>query len=108
MRKFLLTIFWFTNVGSVIQLLVMVSASWIILSGASSFSDLDLNAYVTQYVPWLIWLKTVIVEIFGSFGRWILTIPILIITPLKFVAGIAIGLWAYSAAKKMPFEPTLT
>jgi len=104
MRKFLLTIFWFTNVGNVVQLLVMASATWIILSGAYTFSDLDLNAYLTRYVPWLLWAKTLIVWVYGDFGRWILTIPILVISPLKFVAGTIIGLWAYSAAKKIPTE----
>ena len=108
MRKFLLTIFWITNVGNVIQLLVMASASWIILSGASSFSDLDVNAYITQYVPWLLWFKSIIVEVLGNFGRWLLTIPILIIAPLKFIAGTIIGLWAYSAAQEIPVEPAYT
>ncbi len=108
MRKFLLTIFWITNVGNVIQLLVMASASWIILSGASSFSDLDVNAYITQYVPRLLWFKTMIFEMLGNFGRWLLTIPILIIAPLKFIAGTIIGLWAYSAAQVIPVELAYT
>ncbi len=102
MRTFLLTIFWITNIGNAIQLLVMVSACWIIFSGAYSFFDLDVNAFITQYVPWLLWLKTLIVDLLGGFGVWVLAIPVLIIAPLKFIAGIFIGVWAYTAASNMP------
>jgi len=105
MRTFLLTIFWITNLGSVIQLLIIASAGWIILSSDYSFFDLNVNVFVTQYVPWLIWVKTLVVELFGNFGYWLLSIPILIIAPLKLVAGTFIGLWAYSAAKNMSAEP---
>ena len=104
MRTFLLTIFWVTNCGNVIQLLIMASASWIIFSGFYSFSDLNVNVFITQYVPWLIWIKTIIIALLGEFGKWVLTIPILIIAPLKLVAGTIIGLWAYSVAKNMPVE----
>jgi len=83
MRTFLLAIFWITNLGSVIQLLIMASGCWIVFSGAYSFTDLNVYVFVTQYVPWLLWVKTFIVEFLGDFGIWILTIPILIIAPLK-------------------------
>ena len=106
MRTFLLTIFWITSIGSVIQLLIMASASWIIFSGAYSFFDLDVNVFITQYVPMFIWIKTIIVTLLGELGYWILTMPILIIAPLKLVTGTIIGLWAYSAAQDMPAEPT--
>jgi len=98
MRTFLLTIFWITNPGNVIQLLIMASASWIIFSGAYSFFDLNVNVFITQYIPIFIWIKTFIVERLGDVGHWILTIPILIIAPLKLVTGTIIGLWAYSVA----------
>jgi len=106
MRTFLLTVFWITNVGNVIQLLIMASASWIIFSGAYSFFDLSVNVFITQYVPMFIWIKTIIVALLGNFGNWVLAIPILIIAPLKFVIGTIIGLWAYSVAKGMPGAPT--
>ena len=108
MRTFLLTIFWVTNLGSVIQLLIMVSASWIILSGTNSFFDLNVDVYITQYVPWLLWIKTILVQLLGDFGYWILTIPILIISPVKLVLGTIIGLWAYSVAKGMPDKSAYT
>lgn len=108
MRAFLLTIFWITNLGSVIQLLIMVSASWIILSGASSFFDLTVDVFITQHVPWLLWIKAILVQLLGDFGYWILTIPILIIAPVKLVLGTIIGLWAYSVAKGMPDKPAYT
>ena len=108
MRTFLLTVFWFTNFGNIIQLVVMASASWIIFSGAYSFSDLSLNVFITQYVPWLLWLKTFIIVLLGEFGYWVLAIPVLIIAPLKFIGGTIIGLWAYSVAKKMPVGPAYT
>ena len=108
MRTFLLTIFWITNLGSVIQLLIMVSASWIILSGANSFFDLNVDVFITQYVPWLLWIKTILVQLLGDFGYWILTIPILIIAPVKLVSGTIIGLWAYSVAKGMRDKPAHT
>ena len=54
MRTFLWTIFWFTNFGNVIQLLVMALASWIIFSGAYSFSELNVGVFITQYVPWFL------------------------------------------------------
>jgi len=58
-------------------------------------------------------MRTFLLTIFwitalGSVGRWILTIPILIIAPLKLVGGTIIGLWAYSVAKNMPAKPTHT
>ena len=102
MRTFLLSIFWITNVGSAIQLLIIVSASWVVFSGTYSFTELNVNVYITQLVPWLLWLKTLIVTLFGDLGRWLLAIPVLVIAPLKLVSGTAIGLWAYSTAKKMP------
>ena len=108
MRTFLLAIFWITNLGNVIQLLIMASASWIILSGAYSFTDLNVNVFITQYIPVFLWIITFIVGLLGDFGRWILTIPILIIAPLKLVVGTIIGLWAYSVAKKMPAESAHT
>jgi hypothetical protein len=66
------------------------------------------NVFITQYVPWLIWLKTFIVLVLREFGRWLLETPILVIAPLKFIAGTVIGLWAYSLAKEMPVEPAST
>ena len=108
MRTFLMSVFWITNVGNVIQLLIITSASWIIFSSVNSFSDLSVGVFITQFVPWLLWLKTLIVMLFGEFGHWILTIPILIIAPLKLVTGTIIGLWAYSVAKKMPTANALT
>ena len=108
MRTFLLAIFWIANIGNVIQLLIMASASWIILSGAYSFSELNVNVFITQYIPVFLWIKTIIVGLLGDFGRWILAIPILIIAPLKLVVGTIIGLWAYSVAKNMPLESAHT
>ena len=102
MRIFLLTIFWITNIGSVIQLLIIVSAGWVLFSGASSFFELDVNLFVTQIVPWLFWVKTILVKFFGDLGYWILTIPILIVAPVKLVFGVIIGLWVYSTAKDLP------
>lgn len=104
MRTFLLAIFWISSLGSVIQVLIIVLGSLIIFSGAYSFFDLSVNVFITQYVPWLLWLKTIVVEVLGDFGYWILNIPILIIAPLKLIGGTIIGLWAYSAAKKMAAE----
>jgi len=104
MRKFLLAIFWITSLGSVIQVLIIVSASWIISSGVYSFSDLSVNLFITQYIPMFVWIKTLIVGLLGDVGHWILTIPILVISPLKMIVGTIIGLWAYSAAKKLPAE----
>ena len=108
MRKLLLAIFWFTSLGSVIQMLIIVSASWIVFSGAYSFSELNVNVFITQYIPVFVWIKTLIVELLGDFGHWILTIPILVISPVKLVVGTIIGLWAYSVAKNMPAEPAHT
>ncbi|NIV16885.1 MAG: hypothetical protein GWN47_00410 [Woeseiaceae bacterium] len=108
MRTVLLTIFWITNLGNVIQILIMASASWIIFSGAYSFLDLDVNVFITQYIPLIIWVKTVIVALPGDFGHWILAIPILVIAPVKLVIGTIIGWWAYSVAREMPAEPTFS
>ena len=105
MRTFLLSIFWVTTVGSVIQLLVMASGGWIIFSGAYSFSELSVNVFITQFVPWLVFVKTLIVTLLGEFGRWVLEIPIILIATGKLVVGTVIGLWAYSLAKAMPVEP---
>jgi len=108
MRTFLLTIFWVSTVGNVIQLIIIASAGWFIFSGDYTFFELNVDVFVSQIVPWLLWLKTFIVALLGEFGRWILAIPMLIIAPLKFVVGTFIGLWAYSVAKQMPIEPAYT
>ena len=108
MRNFLLTVFWIANIGSVIQLLIMAAAGWLIFSGHYSFCDLNVVVFVTQVAPWLHWVETVVVTLLGDFGRWILSIPIFIISPIKFMAGAIIGWWAYSRAKKMPVKPAYT
>jgi hypothetical protein len=105
MRKFLLTVFWITNLGSVIQLLIIVSASWIILSGANSFFDLTVDVFITQHVSWMLWIKTILIHFLGDFGYLILTIPILIIAPLKLAFGTMISVWVYSVAMGMPDKP---
>ncbi len=108
MRAFLMTVVWFANFGNFIQTLVITSALWILYNTGYSVPDLSVDVYITQYVPWLLWLKTLIVGLLGEFGRWILTIPILVIAPLKFIAGSIIGWWAYSVAKTMPRGPAYT
>ncbi len=108
MRTFLMSVVWITNFGNFIQMLVISSAAWILFNSGYSFADLSLNVYITQYLPWLLWLKTLMIALLGEFGRWILTIPILVIAPLKFVTGTIIGWWAYSVARKMPVGPAYT
>ena len=108
MRTFLLTIFWVSSVGNVFQLLIMASAGWLILSGVYSFFDLNLDVFVTQVAPWLFWIKAILAALLGEFGIWILSIPIFILSPIKFTAGLIVGWWAYSAAKNMPVEPAYT
>jgi hypothetical protein len=51
MRTCLLSIFWITNVGSAIQLLIIASASWIIFGGTYSFTELNVDVFITQLVP---------------------------------------------------------
>ena len=104
MRTFLLSVFWITNFGSFVQLLVISTASWIVLSGSSSITELSVDEFITQFIPWMLWVKSIIVAFFGEFGRWILTIPILVIAPLKLVTGTGIGIWAYIVAKNMPMK----
>ena len=53
MRTFLLTLFWISNLGNVIQSLIIASASWILFTDTYSYFDLNVNVYLTQYVPWL-------------------------------------------------------
>ena len=108
MRTFLMAVVWITNFGNFIQMLVITSALWILYNSGYSVPDLSVDVYITQYVPWLLWAKTLIVGLFGEFGRWILTIPILVIAPIKFIAGTIIGGWAYSVARKMPVGPAYT
>jgi len=103
-----MAIFWFTSFGNVVQLLVMTSAGWFIISGNYSFANLSLDVFVTEIAPWLLWMKTILIALLGDLGRWVLSIPVFIISPMKFVAGIIIGWWAYSEAKKMPIEPAYT
>ena len=102
MRNFLLTIFWISNVGNVFHFLIMVSAGWLIVSGNYSFFELNVVVFVTQVAPWLQWIETLIVTFLGDLGRWILSIPIFILSPIKFIAGGIIGWWAYSTAKNIP------
>jgi hypothetical protein len=104
MRAFLLTIFWISNIGNVSHLLIMASAGWLIISGAYSFSDLSMGVFVTQVAPWLSWVKTILAALFGEFGIWILSLPVFVISPIKFVLGVIIGWWAYITAKNMSVE----
>jgi len=67
-----------------------------------------LDVFVTQVAPWLIFIKTILAALLGQFGIWILSIPIFILSPIKFIAGVIVGSWAYSTAKNMPVEPTYT
>ena len=73
MRNFLLTIFWISNVGNVIQFFIMVSAGWLIVSGDYSFFELNVVIFVTQVAPWLQWIETIIVAVLGDLGVWILS-----------------------------------
>ena len=108
MRTFLLTIFWISNISNVFHLLIMASAGWLIFSGVYSFFDLNVDVFVTQVAPWLSWVKTVLIALLGEFGMWILSIPVFILSPIKFSAGIIVGLWAYSTAKNIQVEPAYT
>ena len=108
MRAFLMAVVWVTNFGNFIQTLVITSAAWFLFNSGYSFSDLSVDVYITQYVPWLLWVKALMVALLGEFGRWILTIPILVLAPLKFISGSLIGWWAYSVAKTMPRGPAYT
>lgn len=101
MRTFLLTVFWITNLGSVLHLLIMAVAGWIILDGAYSYTDLSISVFITQYVPMLTWVKTFMVWLLADLGRWILALPVVIISPLKIVIGTVIGYWAYNRAKTL-------
>jgi hypothetical protein len=83
----------------------MATAGWLMISGAYSFSDLSMDVFVTQVAPWLFWVKTILTALLSEFGIWILSIPILVISPIKFIMGIIVGWWAYSTAKNMPVEP---
>ena len=102
MRALFLSVFWITTVGNFLQFLVIIYAGAIVLSGAYSFSDLSVNVFITQFLPWFSWLKVVIISLLGEFGRWVLEVPVLAISPLKFAGGAVIGLWAYSRAQEYP------
>ena len=102
MRIFLLSLFWWTNIGSMLQIFAIAVSIWIVSSGAYSFSELNLSVLISEYVPWLVWIKSVAIAILGDFGRWIVTIPVVVIASVKIVTGTIIGLWAYSVAKGMP------
>lgn len=104
MRTFLLTMFWLSNLGNVIQFLIMATAACLIFSGDYSFSNLTLDVFVTQFAPWLVWVKTILVTLLGEIGSRILSIPVLVLSPIKFIAGIIIGWWAYSTAKRIPVD----
>ena len=108
MRAFLLTIFWISNIGNVSHLLIMASAGWLIFSGVYSFSDLSVDVFVTQVAPWLSWVKAILTALLGEFGVWILSIPVFIISPIKFIAGVIIGWWAYTTAKNIAVEQALS
>ena len=101
MRTLLISLFWMTNVGSVLQLLIMLSGFWIILGDAHSFVSLSVGTFITAYVPQVAWIKTVIVWLLGDVGRWILGLPILLVAPVKILIGSLIGYWAYSRARAL-------
>ena len=106
MRTFLLTVFWITNLGSVLHLLIIAAAGWIILDRAYSYADLSVGVFITQYVPMLAWVKTFMVWLLADLGRWILALPVLIVSPLKIVMGTMIGYWAYNRARTL--APAIT
>lgn len=105
MRTFYLSVFWGSNVGSVVQLMVIATAGTLVVTGSHTFQDLTVLVFVTVIAPWLEWIRTLFITLFGDFGRWLLTLPILIVSPLRLVVGILIGLWAYNAANSIPAGP---
>lgn len=102
MRRFLMTVFWITNVGGLTQLAVVVSAGWIVLNGSHSFSGLSVDVFFVQYTPWLLWVKALILAIYGDLGVWVFSLPVLAVAPLKLMGGTLIGYWAYSVASEWP------
>jgi hypothetical protein len=103
-----MTIFWLSNIINVFGLLIMAWAGWLIFSGVYSFFELNIGIFITQVVPWFQWMEAVIFAPLGDFGRWILSIPVLVHSPIKFIAGVFISWWAYSTAKNMSSEPAST
>ena len=106
MRTLLLTVFWVSNAGSLIHLLILIAAAWIVLGGAHSPAELSVNVFITQYVPQVTWIKTLIVWLLGDIGRWILALPVLVVSPIKMLIGTLIGYWAYSKAKSVDAKAT--
>ena len=104
MRTFLMAVFWVSNISAVIQFLVIVTSIWIISNGDYSFAGLTGEVFITQYVPWLLWIKTLVLALFDSLGYWFLSIPVLVIACIKFVGGLLIGVWAYITAQNIPAE----
>lgn len=90
------------------QLLIIATCSWLVFNGIYSFSELSVEAFLTQVAPWLIWVKSLLILLFGEFGRWILTFPMLLASPMKFLTSTAIGWWAYSIANELTFDSSYT
>ena len=108
MRTFLMTVFWITNVGSVLQLLAIALASWLVLSSVHTFFEFDGHLLSQEYLPAFPWVRLMILAIWGELGDWMLAVPVLVIAPLQLVFGSLIGFWAYNAARGMPVhEPAL-
>lgn len=82
----------------------MAKAGWLIFSGDYSFVEINVSIFVTDVVTWFSWVETFIVALLADLGRWILSIPILDITPIKSIAGVLIGWRAYSKLKNMQDE----
>jgi len=102
MRTLLMTIFWISCVGNVCQLLIFVSAAGLVFTGVYSVFDLNFDVFLTLVAPWLHWVKSILTYLFGEFGVWILSFPVMVISPIKFILGVIIGWWAYSTAKTIP------
>ncbi|MFK7967530.1 MAG: hypothetical protein AB8C46_26515 [Burkholderiaceae bacterium] len=100
MRICLHTVFWVSNLGTLVHLSIIIAAGLIVYGGSSSFSELSLGVFTSQYYPWLSWIKAVLSTLLGGLGLWILGLPILVISPLKIIAGALIGFWAYSELRK--------
>ena len=100
--KFLLSVYWMAIVGSIAQSIVILASIWILSTSSYSFFELDVNVFFTEFFPMFLWVKTFIIFVLGDVGSLILTLPMLIVAPLKLVLGLVIGYWAYSVADTIP------
>ncbi|MBW8189666.1 hypothetical protein K0504_01345 [Neiella marina] len=102
MRCLLLFIGWSSIVGSIGDGALGLYAFWLVMSSAELNFTLSLDAFLSQYVSFIYWVKQVAFYVMPkTIAHWLFGLPALIYFPLRILMSLVIGWWALAQVKKI-------